>query len=201
MHNYPLNLIFKGERDYLQGGDLYTIVQKNAANIFGTKAWINHIVFRGFARNACELILGEIKDVVDMESVRAKCTVQHDGQIVNGIIIETKNPITDKYPFDEGQVAKAAVLEGQSIRQKNRAGFSAIEEIIVLTKILHNQLIPVQPRRWIFSQLDLTEPFATEQQCLYTIKLKQNLAGRMTVSQILQDAKIIGTIRFTAILK
>lgn len=196
MQQFPLNLLFKGERDYHQGGDLYNAVQEIAENFLGKKAWVDHIIFRGFAQYTCELVLSE-PNTITMESVRAKCTIRHGEKLIIGTILETKNKVMGRYPFDENLVIKEAVLEGQCISQKNRTGFSAIEEIIVLTKFLHNRLLPAQSGRWIFSQLDLTEPFSIDKACCYAIELKQNLANRMTVSDIKQHDKIIGKIRFT----
>lgn len=197
---YPLKLLFKGERDYHQGGDIYIAIQEIAQNLIGENTWVSHIVFRGFSRNNCEIVLGDSGNI-DGTSIRAKCKINTGKELIGGTILETGTKTIGRYAFDEGAVKREAIIDGLCIRQKKRAGFFAIEEIIVLTKALHNKLIPLKAGRWIFSQLDLIRPLPTDKTSCYAIEQCQNLANRMTVSNILVKQKLIGKIRFTVTRK
>ncbi len=196
MQSFPLKLQYKGERNYIRGSDIYNAAMDIVQTMLDDQAWINHIVFRGFARNSCDLILEAPKDY-SKKAIRAVCTIKHKEKLIPAIIVETNNKINERYGFDENIVLNEVVLQKKSIFQNRRAGFSAIEEIIVLTKHLHNKLIPIQQGRWIFSQLDLIEPFTINNEYCYSIELKQNLANRMTVSNIIEGDRHIGQIRFT----
>ncbi len=196
MQSFLLNLRFKGDRNYYQGGDIYNAVQEIVRNHLDKHAWLKHIAFRGFARNVCELVLGEASQAKG-EFIRAQCEIVSGNQSVSAVIIETEKKCADRYPFDENQVITRAALHDKDISQTSRAGFTPIEEVIVLTKYLHNKLFPAKDGRWIFSQLDLLEPFSSDPSNCYAIKLKQNLANRMTIADIIQDDRTIGKIRFT----
>ena len=71
-----------------------------------------------------------------------------------------------------------------------------MEQIIALTKHLHQATVPVGEGRWIFTRLDLTAPFGSAVD-RYSVRIMNNLANRMTISEVLEDGQKIGKITFT----
>jgi len=198
MKAYKLNLGFKGNRNYIQGGDIFNAIQTIAREVVEENAWVKHIAFRGFAKNACDFILDRIENVPG-NLVRATCNISFNKKLIPAVIIETQEKITKRYPFDESKITKESLITGSAIKQISRAGYTDIEEIVALTKFLHNQILPVEHKRWIFSQLDLNIPLQLNEIERFTIDIKQNLGNRMTVSEISQHDNIVGKIKFTVV--
>lgn len=191
-----LELSFKGERDYIQGTNLYTAVTEAVKDIFvQDRPWINYIAFRQFARSGCTIALGG-EPLASFPLVGHFACQKSEGKI-KGQIYETFELIEKRLPFNEEQMIKTAVIEEKSIMQSKRAGFLAIEEVVFLTKHLHNSLLPPKQGKWFFAQIDLMAPFSNDDTALYAIHLKQNIANRMTISEIEENGHILGKINFS----
>lgn len=190
-----LPLRFKGKRQYLQGGDIYDAVMSITKDLFGEKAWVDFIVFRSFARKSCEVIFAKDEKMA-VDNAIARFTAKIEEHNLNGVVVETERAVEGRYEYDEDKIIQTASINKQCITQVERAGFTAIEEVIALTKSLHYDQIPIEQGQWVFTQLDLTSPFAAES-LPFSIELKQNLAGKMTISEVKEDGVMIGKIRFT----
>ncbi|MBU0665006.1 MAG: hypothetical protein KJ990_10735 [Proteobacteria bacterium] len=191
-----LKLSFKGERTYIQGTNLYTAVTEAVKDIFvQDRPWINYIAFRQFAQSGCTIVLGS-DSLVSFPIVGHFACQTGEGKI-KGQIYETFEMIEKRLPFNEEQMNNTAVIEEKSIIQFRRAGFLAIEEIVFLTKHLHNSLLPPKQGQWVFTQIDLIAPFSNDDNVLYAIHLKQNIANRITISEIEENGHILGKINFS----
>jgi hypothetical protein len=71
-----------------------------------------------------------------------------------------------------------------------------VEEVVCLTKLLHNTLLPLEEGKWMFSGIDLNRPFSDNPETPFEVTLVQNLAGRLTVSEIRQAGQLTGKIKF-----
>ncbi len=190
-----LPLRFKGKREYLQGGDIYDGVISSTKELFGEKAWVDFMVFRSFARKSCEVIFARDQKI-NVDNAFARFTAKIGEDNLNGVVIETESAVEGRYEYDEDKIIQTASINKQCITQVERAGFTAIEEVIALTKNLHYDQIPIEQGQWVFTQLDLTSPFATES-LPFSVEIKQNLADKMTISEIRENDVPIGKIRFT----
>lgn len=191
--NKILPLSYKGERNYLQGGDFFNALSDIAAELAGDRgAYVERIAFRSFARMACE--------------VSTEPTAEHIGQArlavpggtnVDVWLVETSHPVTSRRPFDEAQLLANASLgpDGRSAILPERSVYTPIEDVIALTKYLNYAVSPEVSGKWVFGQLDLTEPLTTDYQKL-EIRLKNMVGGRFSVNSILVDDRNIGAIRF-----
>lgn len=192
----PIAVPFEGDRNYVHGSYLYTAVSDILKKTFDDKnIWIDYIILRKFIVSSCSIILTDDKRNAN-EEICSEFTAQTAKTKLKGQIIETGNKIKLRVPFDEEKITSHAIIRGETILQKKRTEYPPIKEIIILTKYLHNSSIPISNRKWIFSCLDLSRPFKENENVLYKIRLKQNLANRMTISEIEEAGTLIGKIQF-----
>ena len=189
-----LNLEYKGPRDYAHGSDIFNVVNRELKAIADPKGWIKSIVFRKFATNDCYLQLSP-ESKPPPEKLAATLIVQLSDSTLEAVVVESERPITRHYEFDEEKILSICLIDQSSIKQKQRSGFSEIEEVIAMTKGLHSKLFPLQSGKWVFSELHLLQDFSSNS-LSYCVELKQSLGGRMTVSEIIEDGVKIGQIKF-----
>jgi hypothetical protein len=141
------------------------------------------------------LLLAESAEHPGGEKVAA-CTVQTGEKLLQGTIIATGEPVTERIDFDEERIEVTADVTDKTICQQQRAGFTPVEEVVCLTKLLHNTLLPLEEGKWMFSGIDLNRPFSDNPETPFEVTLVQNLAGRLTVSEIRQAGQLTGKIKF-----
>ncbi len=190
-----LDIKLKGARSYVHSSDLYLTLDCVAKERFGPSAWLSSLSFRELIETRCQLILPEDGEVSALHG-QATCTIEISGNTLAGLIVATGETITQRIPFDEALIERSADISQKKIIQRHRAGFTAIEEMVALTKYLHNIILPPEKGRWVFSGIDLKIPLPVEDDACFYVVLVQNLAGRMTISKIQQGDRDIGTIKF-----
>ena len=100
-------------------------------------------------------MIGSVAEL-DEAMIRARFTVRTGGQDIEGCVFETGMPIVQRIPFAEELINQTATLEEHNVFQTvRRAGFSSIEEVVIMTKYLHTVQLPSEQGRWIFSRLDM----------------------------------------------
>lgn len=192
-----LPLSYKGSRQYIQGGDIFNALTDSSSEITNQdKVFINRLVFRRYARHACELT---IERPENMETVVGQVRFRSwsDGTLIDGWIVEKAIPVSDRQAFDESLLLAAATLdqEGRSASLPDRSMYTPIEDVIALTKHLNYSVSPQVRGNWLFGQLDLLEPLNDNYRTL-EIKIKNMIVNKFSVNDILLDGRRIGTIRF-----
>jgi hypothetical protein len=90
-------------------------------------------------------------------------------------------------------------VEDQRARISAPSGFSPIEELVSMTKLLHNRLLPSPGKRWIFSRIDLRRLLERTDAGNMQVILQQNLNNRVTKSRIVSGGNAIGDIFFSLV--
>jgi hypothetical protein len=191
---WPLKLSFKGNRNYLQGGDIHNAVNRLAGELTGrVDAYVSKIAFRKFARQDCDLVGEKPED---------EAALVADGTVTAGNnppiqfwVIETFRPAIGRYDYDEQPIVSAASIHGKTIILDKQTPYTPIEEVIALTKVLCYALAPDVDGKWLFGQLNLLGPLAVERIFL-SIEQKALLANRFSTNAIYQDNVYMGDIRF-----
>lgn len=194
--NKPLPLSYKGERNYLQGGDIFNALSDVASELAGDRgAYVERIAFRSFARMACEVFTEPPSEQLHVIGQANLAVPGKSG--VNVWLVETTDLVTSRRPFDEAQLLANASFspDGRSVILPERSVYTPIEDVIALTKKLSYAVSPEVNGKWVFGQLDLTEPFTVNYRKL-EIRLKNLIGGRFSVNNILLDDRNIGAIRF-----
>jgi len=186
-----LSLGFKGERTYIQGGDIYDAVTAGIREV-DESSYVEHLAFRQFARGDCDLVWHK-PDAGKRLVGQGKVSFAGDRRPF--WIVESSREAVGRRTFDEESIVQPAVSDGQRITLRVRSAYTPIEEIIALTKRLAYELTPDVEGKWVFGQLDLRSAIADDYQEL-SIWQKNLIAGKFSVNEIEIDGACVGNIRF-----
>lgn len=190
----PLNLQFKGDRNYLHGSDMYNTVTR-LVSVFANdpSAYVNKIIFRHLARLDCNLLM---EPPVESIHLIANGTYRlADGSDAPYWVVESERPVGGRYAFDEDAIVSSALFDDRLILMTQRTAYSPIEEIIALNKALNYRLMPKVPGKWLFGQLTLKHALHKDYQKI-KISMRSAIKGQYSVSDIDIDEKPAGEIRF-----
>lgn len=191
-----LHVQYKGDRSYLQGGDLFNALSKFADEMLsGVDVFVEQLSFRRFARTACD-VTTELPE--DPSSIVGEVRFHQSGKdAVDAWLIETGRPVMGRLPFDEESLLAGSLLdlESQRVSLSERTGHTPIEEAIALTKRLNYAVCPKVNGKWVFAQLMLTERLNADYSQL-EIRMKNLIACRFSNNEIYVDDRRIGIMRF-----
>ncbi len=146
-----LTLKYKGARHYIHGGDFYNAIDEHLTQRLG--GHLTRLAFKRFARNQCRLLLEPPTDMSPVMGNGSWCTASGEAQ--RFWLYESDTPVTASYPFDEDAITTAAAINENSILGQGCHSYTAIENIIALTKMLNYVLTPDIAGKWLFGQLDV----------------------------------------------
>jgi hypothetical protein len=185
-----LTFMFKGERNYVQGGDVYNAIDEVIGNDF-----IKKLVFKKFTHNHCMLV---DQRPLEPHDIIAQCTIQdsphHDKK---AWVVESSEQVQDRYDFDEGIITNSASILKNSITLNVSTPYSTIEKMIALTKCLSYHLSPDINGKWVFGQLDLTQRLPQNFDNI-VISRRTKPSTKFNTNEIIIDGKAYGTISFIA---
>ena len=191
----PLNLAFRGNRDYIQGADVYDAVVSSTQDHCGPVQGPLSLHMHSLARTRCELLIAPTEVPMSKPSQgRADFSF---GQW-HGWLAETGHPIVQRLSYDESHIASRCEVSGSIIRTTGTPLHSAAEVLIAVTKILHQKLYPLVDRKWIVSRIELQRVF-TDTDFAMEVELLQNLNHRLTRSAVRCASESLGHIYFSAI--
>jgi len=70
-----------------------------------------------------------------------------------------------------------------------------IENVVALTKLYHNEKLPLDKGKWVFGQILLKNKLA-ESGAVVKVVNRQNIEGRFSRNHIFIDGVMVGDIRF-----
>ena len=188
-----LEMKYKGERGYLQGGDFFDAISYKLNTDF-TAGAIKTLSFKHFARNQCVLVINE-RPGKDQHQIGKGIWHKSNGDEVRFWIVESDTPVASRYPFDEDGLVAPSKIDGNTIILRSANDYSAIENIVALTKKLNYALAPDVNGKWVFGQIDMITPMPdafSEIQVTRTSERK----GMFSCNQIMIDRNHVGEIRF-----
>ena len=200
--NKLLSLSYKGDRAYIHGSDFFVALTEVATEVTGhSDAFVERLAFRCFASSACEVTTMQPADMSKVIG-QARFYLPAGMRQVDVWLIKTDLVVTSRRPFDEHLLlAEASFNEvGRTSCLPARSIYTPIEDVIALTKHLNYLVAPDVEGKWVFGQLDLVEPLIANYHQL-EIQMKNTIAGRFSVNEIVIDGRIIGTIRFIVAAK
>lgn len=187
-----LHFEFKGERNYVQGGDIFNGIERVAKEMF-SGGFVSLLVFRNLTRRHGILTF---ENQASMPLVATGNILSDNGQCQPFWLFEGGQEVTGRYAFDESSIlASSDVVAGEkSIIMQLDGTVSPIEYVIALTKRLSYSIVPDIDGKWLFGQLNLDMPLT---HCAaMRIVQKSILPGRMSINEIWLDNARVGTIRF-----
>jgi len=188
-----LNLQYKGDRNYLQGGDIFNALTDELKAKFGSQAFVSSINYKDLFKQAVELIIAPADKALTGQ--KATFTGKNGDELIQGALVETDVDVLGRTSYDESLVVDKCTFGENSISQEQRGGFSAMEEIVSITKALHQKMYDIEGK-WLFVQAGILEALV-EDDGLYTVIIKSTVGQRYTRSIISKNGKEIGWIGFS----
>ena len=186
-----LDFCFKGERNYVQGPDIFNKI----IVFFEAYSPTNiDIKFNGIVSKNLELIDGF---KIDDAKVNISLTLQ--GEAKNFQLIESEEEISCRYAYDESLIIGKTnlTLIKQAISLGQATEFTFCENIVAMNKKLLETIYPDENGKWYFTRLELNNP--VEDNALITIKLIKNFKFRLTKSDIYIKDECVGSVYFTMV--
>ena len=196
----PLQLCFKGERDYLQGADIYQGVVDAIRNELREPAGgIRMAIRRFFARQPDLLWMDSPEASARPQQAVVDYTVDLPARRSGGWLVESGRPVECRLPFDEARIALQCVFSDRTVEVTGELGFLPIEVVVAMTKQLHQRKLPSPAGRWIFTRIDLRRLLRQSDAAALSVTLEENLHNRLTRSSIVAGGEAIGSIYFSLI--
>ena len=165
-----LEIGFKGQRDYLQGGDILDLLRTLTRPDPPISLRMHRMM-----RDAIKVTAWSKDDptpaglFIYQEAGTRRMLSLYDAP---------RHREAVRTPFDEDAIALGAELSDNAIAMEHRSDASLIERLIVLNKRLHAAVMPNVTGRWILSRVDLV--------CLpgsvgrVTVRLERSIGRRLT---------------------
>ncbi len=158
MTRAPLDLCFKGARDYVQGGDLFNALCAHLGMRFplGEITDLNYVIYR-MSTTALESEIRPLVPAAPPSPARtAVLNFCHHDTRWNISAYETDRPICCRKPYDEDFIAARCVVdvEKREIVLTQQLGFTLVEILVTMTKLLHHRIFGAVAGRWLFCRLE-----------------------------------------------
>lgn len=192
----PLELAYKGQRDYLHGTDIYDGGMEALRRVAPDFAHGRlRMVIHEFARRQCDLVYA---------TGPAPCPRPDDARTelwlsggVSAWLKETDRPVTRRRPYPEHEIVAGSSIGGQTIEAGPVQSFSPIESLVALTKELHLALRG-REKRWVFTRLELERPLERADVQGMQVELLRTLGDRLTKCAVRSMNQPLGHIFFSA---
>lgn len=201
LHSVSLRLAYKGDRDYLQGTEIYNAVTRI---IGGSNPGIvfNRIkmVFHKIARNQCRLTYGNHLVLEQMpKDINVEVIFISPSSHIIGWLVETDEPVIERIPYPEEDIVKQTSIEGNIITIEGEVQFTPIEILVAMTKHLHVSLYPIKAGRWIITRLELNRLLTIFDAPKFKVEIEKNLNNRLTKGSIHSGEEMLGYIYFSLV--
>jgi hypothetical protein len=190
MFDLYLNFKFKGERTYVQGGDIFDALEEACSK---RDAFITSLSMRHLTSKNLLATTNVSQTALSVGAAKIRCS-DGSSHILN--LYETSD-VNGRYEFIEKEITKRTCSVGLYIETNHQGNYSTVENIIAITKALCNRLEPLDNSRWLFGQLVLQEKLPSVFSSL-RVSRKASIPSRFNKNEICLDEKIIGEINFIA---
>jgi len=125
-----LNFCFKGNRNYVQGADIYNaIFQQMNRSLPNKQIGALRLEIHNFTSNNCIMLLpksGENIPKPDQIIAGYSINIINEG-VVSGWLIEDNNPVGCRYEYDESRIESLCSIKKQN--NKNNRSLSRLERL------------------------------------------------------------------------
>jgi hypothetical protein len=197
-------MCFKGQRDYLQGADIFNALSRAMTGAAAKNALQPFtLAMHNFARCQCDLFLldGEGGDsrLHMPESRVADFTLGAGSDETVGWLSESERPVKCRYPFDESEIARHCKLAEKEIVFSGQSSYTSMDILVSITKQLHLILFPPAKGRWIFTKLQVDHLLLPQDADGLRVNFLQNFNNRLTKSSLRKYAEPLGFIYFSLV--
>lgn len=198
MKEFLLDLRFKGERDYLQGPDIFNAT----LDCLQTKVLASSVKdidfsFHRLARSQLKLSIDA--PPTDIEPV-AVCTFTTEVR-QRAYLFETGEAITSRHPYPEDEIVSSMEVDVASRcgRLQCETAYTDIEVWVAMTKALHYRVFPNLKGKWIFVRGRFPQFFRHTQVKERALVILSSFNDKLTRSEISLDGVKAGDIYFSIV--
>lgn len=191
------NFKFKGERNYLQGPDIINEICTWLTDFENDVKDID-FSFHRLATKQLKVIVDYVPDKIETVAV---CTYKTNGVRHKAYLIETNQPVIERYPYYEEDIIKTMEID-----LTNRQGilrgeitYSDIEVWVAMTKALHQKVFANLNGKWLFVRGRFPHYSHHSVALERAITISASFNDKLTRSEILLDRKKVGEIYFSIV--
>ena len=187
--------LFRGDRRYLQGADFFIYVE----NFLKKKKFKSlNLICKNFINTEPRIkyALYSRKKSIKEINYSVLCIIENQKNKIYIKFNNSKKKIKNSYSYDD-----KLFYDYFRINKNNTAtcnfftSFKDIEILIALTKFWHERKIK-KKGKWVFTRLKLIKKFNNKTKKNFKIKNIYNKFNKYTVSNVIQNNKLIGEIHF-----
>ena len=190
-----LNIPFKGNRDYLQGPDIFEHVYKSLSNTVGQPVKNFEIAFHHLSQKPLELMVGREEKPTDAAAVGSFTGVAGK---VRFWLTETEEDVLERVPYPEEDIINCTQFSEESATAtlQDDMTFSDTEVWVSMIKELHIRLFPDVEGKWLFARAKMGEYSPHHTSTSYGVTLASRFGHKLTRSEIKLDGRKVGDIFF-----
>jgi len=145
-----LDLVLKGERDYVTGADIFQALLRETGAVSDLS-----LRFHRLTDHEIEMVELAAADPIG-EAEGVFLYKDASGSPKRALLRALDGKVGTRQPYPEELAIADAVIEGQTIYSRKAEGFSFIERAIALNKLLLTRLCATdKTTKWIFTRIDL----------------------------------------------
>ncbi len=198
---YELDFCFKGNRNYVQGPDIFDAVLEKLKNNFDLNKFhkIKYAAHSILDSNADVYITKDFKKD-DFQIINSVITFTFEDQKYHAIVSKNENQISCKVDYSEEIVRTQSKIDNKRITFKNILDKSLTETVVSMNKFYLQKTV-TEDGKWIVVQFeynDLTHYFNIENKIL-ELELISNFNNKLTKSKIFIENNLIGYLYFSLV--
>ncbi|QHT69582.1 hypothetical protein GXP67_24510 [Rhodocytophaga rosea] len=193
---FILDFCFKGDRNYVQGPDIFDEALKFILLKFGEIRNIKYVAHKMLHHNAV-LIVSSEKGEPDSNSI---ITFEVGNLRYYASVINNFKQIKCKQDFSETEIQASSIIEQSKISLFNNLNYS-FSEIIVSMNKYYLQKMSDAVGKWIITKLELSDIsfYNNVYHKKISLELVKNFNNMLTKSSIYIDGKQVGAIYFSLV--
>jgi hypothetical protein len=194
----PLELRFKGDRNYIQGPDIFDAVLSRLSNDAGTIITDIDFSFHRLAFRAVDLVVTEGDETLNPVAV---CQYITAGTKRRVYVVETSREITERYDYPEHDIVRAMKIDAEQRICKfyGDLPYSDIEIWVSMTKALHQKVFTTLKGKWLFVRGRFIRYNSEGYGAPRELSIKANFNNKLTRSEAVCGEKKIGEIYFSIV--
>jgi len=195
----PLNLAFKGARNYLQGPDLLAglmrVLGENGIHVDGEL----DVAFYQKTGMQPDLALLE----ADESSAKTPATIGHwsvtsGERRMRGWYVKSDRLVEVRMPYDEDSIVGQCTMDGNQIAFHGQTAMTAAELCVAMAKAMHIARFPISAdKHWVVCRFALGRPLDESDKEDMRVELGTTLGARLTKSALYGGGKPLGHIYFS----
>jgi hypothetical protein len=190
---------FKGDRNYVQGADIFDGVLEVVKDFFGEYPNLLKGAFYRLLSNTGIFHLYKEHDFIDQENIYAQFFLLVRRLNYKIIVSASGKNIHSSQEYNENEVLDGFNIKDKIVMMSVKQSFSYMEQIVAMTKRLHFEVYPDVSGKWLFSKIDLKDiinPLLFHNHLL-VIEAKKNFHNKLTQNAIFLDDKHLGYIFYS----